>query len=152
MSRAALLDLIVQFQRRQPGLIQRGRLDGYETISGFQVPLAVDEQVVAALHLQGEAAQVNDPHGEVQLDVLITPPPLVIDEALAVAAGQGFVDLSFRTPRRLLAAGCGELLLGTFAWPEVLLSLVSSRPDYLTEFGSGRSSSVLVMATIAFDH
>ena len=104
----ALLDIVVQLQGGQPGLIQGGRLDGYETISGFQVPLAVDEQVVAALHLQGEAAQVNDPHGEVQLDVLITPPPLVIDEALAVAAGQGFVDPSFRTPLWLLAAGCGE--------------------------------------------
>ena len=34
----------------------------------------------------------------------------------------------------------------------MLLSLVSSRPDYLTGLGSERSSSVLVMATIAPGH
>ena len=42
--------------------------------------------------------------------------------------------------------------MGTFAWSEVFLSSVSSIPDYLNGLGSERSSSVLGMATIAFDH
>ena len=69
-----------------------------------QVPLPVDEQVPAALHLQGETAQPFDPDGEVQLDATVAFAPLVIAKAPAVAASQGFVDTSFRLSLRLPAA------------------------------------------------
>ena len=99
-----VLDVVVQIQGRQPGLVQRGGPDGPDACRGLPVPLAVDEQVGAALHLQREAAQALDPHGEVQLDALVSPPPLVIAEAPAAAAGQGCVNSSFRLPFPLPAA------------------------------------------------
>ena len=58
---------------------------------------------MAALHLQGETAQPFDPDGEVQLNVTVAFAPLVIAKAPAVAASQGFVNLSFRSPLRYFA-------------------------------------------------
>ncbi len=74
-------------------------------LPGLQVPLAVDQQITPTLHLQGEAAQASQPDGEIQLRAVVTTAPLVIDEAPAVAASQGFVDAPLHLPLALLEAG-----------------------------------------------
>ncbi len=81
----------------------------------FRRQLAVDEQVSAALDLPGETAQVFYPHGEVQLDALVVLAPLVIDEALAGTASQGFAISGLRLPFGFLRRLDGNAL-GTFSW------------------------------------
>ena len=90
----------MQVQGKQLGLIQRRGSNGLDTVPGRQVPLAVAEQVAATLHLQSDAAQLLDRHGEVQLNALVAFAPFAIDEAPAIAVCQGFICETPRFARR----------------------------------------------------
>ena len=118
-------DCVVRVQRHELGLVQRTGLDRLVTLPGFQVPPAVNENANASFHLGAEPSCALGRYGEVDLDALATLSSLVIDEAPAVAASQGFVNSSLRTPPGSISATQTEILQDSCLCCRLLLPLIA---------------------------
>ena len=72
------------------------------------VPFPFSEAVISPLDLQAEAANARDPQGEVQLERLLVPLPLVAGEARRPAGLQGLEDAPLRLSEGIVEPVAGE--------------------------------------------